>query len=138
MALFFSLSLSPLLCDFLAVEGKFATVKRNNGSEEEEKKEKKEKKEKNDADGTWARYGSRVQNSVRKISGSCENFRNSSRCLQAIVDLPCPFSRLHLEDRFIRALCAERERCYTSEEIGNSGKPVLLEITIAFFRLTIG
>lgn len=49
-------------------------------------------------DGTWARYGSRAQ-SARKISGSCENFRNSSRCLQAIVDLPCPFSRVRGENR---------------------------------------
>ena len=31
---------------------------------------------------------------ARKISGSCENFRDSSRCLQAIVDLPCSFSRV--------------------------------------------
>lgn len=97
----------------------------------EEEEEKKRKKKKRKESCGWARYGSRAQNSARKISGSCENFRNSSRCLQAIVDLPCPFSRLRREDRF---LCAERERCYTSEEIGNSGKLVLLEITIVFFH----
>lgn len=50
------------------------------------------------ADGRWARCRSRAR-VRRKISGSCENFRNSSRCLQAIVDLPCPFSRVRRADR---------------------------------------
>ena len=137
MTLSLSLCLSALLCDFLVVERKFAssTVKRNNGSEARKKKEKKRKKEKNDADGTWARYGSRAQNSARKISGSCENFRNffsmfTSDRRSSVSFLTAPSSRIGLYASIMRGTGAKRS--------GTLENPFFSKSRSYFFHSAVG